>query len=154
MVYFTLMEIQNEFEHLNMTVMEKVAWTEMVVSSVATLVVLFLLPIYGHGASSGFALLGGVVLSFWFLRHRHKQTIVDERDLEIERLATQRGAEAAWWLILFSVIAMLLIPGNPGHAGYVSKVWLNWIVWIQFAVFFGAKGVVSINQYRKQAGVA
>ena len=148
------MEIQNEHEDLNMSVMEKVAWTELIVSSVATLVVLFLLPTQGHEAASGFALLGAVVISFWFLRHRHKKTIVDERDLEIERHATQRGVEVAWWLILLSVIGVLLTPGDTGHAGYVSKIWLNWIVWIQFAAFFGMKGVVTINQYRKQAGVS
>lgn len=79
---------------------------------------------------------------------------MDERDLEIEQHSKQRGLEVAWWFLVLTLIAMLILLGKPDHAGFVSKTVLNWLIWLQFAAFFGVKGIVSIIQYRKQVRVS
>ena len=137
-----------------MAAMEKVAWTELLVSTTAIIFVLILLPFLGHGASSAFALLGAVLCSFWFIRRRKKGTIVDERDLEIEKRATQRGVEAAWIFLILALIVVVLWPRNNEHNGFVTKTVLNWLIWIQFAIYVWVRGWVGVISYRRQIRVS
>ncbi len=74
-----------------MNAMEKVAWTELLVSLLAVVVVSCLVPWLGNGATSAFALLALVVLGAVFLRRRGAAVVVDERDRQIARTATRRG---------------------------------------------------------------
>lgn len=131
--------------------MEKVAWLELLASTAAIILTLILLPFLGHGASSGFALLGIVGCSYWFLRNRTKETIVDERDQVIEQQARRRGVEAAWWFLLLALIVTVLWTKSGDNDGAVPKTTLNWLIWIQFALFFGVKGLVGVVLYRRQA---
>jgi len=135
----------------NKAVMEKVAWLELPVSIAAIIVTFILIPFFGHGASSAFVLLGGVVCGFLFLRNRTKRIIMDERDQEIERQARYRGVQAAWWFLLLALIVSVLWPQNEENSGVVQKTVLNWLIWIQFALFFGVKGLVGVILYRRQA---
>ncbi|BCX46886.1 hypothetical protein HAHE_07940 [Haloferula helveola] len=76
---------------------------------------------------------------------------MDERDREIERLATRRGLEFAWWVLLLAMIVIVLWPRNGENGGFVPKSTINWLIWSQFALFFGAKGLTGVILYRRQA---
>jgi hypothetical protein len=133
-----------------MNAMEKIAWTELVVAVFAVAVVSALVPWLGSAATSGFALMALIAFSGLFLRRRGGQVVVDERDREIERKAKYAGVGTAWMMLVSVLIAATMWSSYTGvHA--VSAALLNWLIWIQFAVVFGAHGLVSIVMYRRQA---
>ena len=66
-----------------MNAMEKVAWTELIVSVLTVVVVTCLYPWLGNQATSTFALLALSTLGAVFLRRRGAAVVVDERDREI-----------------------------------------------------------------------
>ena len=134
--------------------MEKIAWTEFLVSSAAITLVLILLPFIGDRAACGFGLLGLVGFSVWFVRGRKQKPIIDERDREIERNATMRGVVAAWMFLMLALIVLVLWPASSERSGFVAKGTLNWLIWIQFAIYLGVKGLVAVISYRRQARVA
>lgn len=151
MFYFTFMGSDQSSHLVGKTAMEKVAWLELLVSLTAISVTLILIPFFGHGASSAFVLLIGVVCSFWFLRNRTKRIVMDERDHEIEYQARRRGIESAWWFLLLALIVAVMWPLKGEQSEVVRKTTLNWLIWIQFALFFGVKGLVGVILYRRQA---
>lgn len=136
------------------TAMEKIAWTELLVSATAITLVLILLPFLGDRAASAFGFLGLIGFSLWFVRGRKQKIIVDERDLEIERNATMRGVVAAWMFLMLALIVMVLWTGSGERSGFVAKGTLNRLIWIQFAIYLGVKGLVAVISYRRQARVA
>ena len=133
-----------------MTAMEKVAWTELLVSvlTVATVTVLF--PWLGNSASGAFGLLGLVVCGLWFIKGRGKTVVIDERDREIERRSTRRGVEAAWMALFLALIAIVLWSSYVNE-GVVATGLLTWLIWIQFAICYGVKGFVAVLMYRRQS---
>jgi hypothetical protein len=133
--------------------MEKVAWTELVVSSAAVAAAVALIPWFGYRATSAFALLGLVVCSLWFLRRRGPRVVVDERDREIEQQATKRGVEAAW-MTTFLALIILGFWSNIYNDNVLSTRALGWLVWIQFAIFVGVKGLAGVISYRRQRHAA
>lgn len=148
------MTTEKELQSVGMAAMEKVAWTELLVSTTAIIIVLILLPVLGHQASSAFAILGAIVCSFWFIRERKKRTVVDERDLEVERQSQRRGLEAAWMFLVLSLIAIVLWPRSNEHTEFLTRTMLNWLIWIQFAIYVGVKGFVGVILYRRQTRVS
>ncbi len=132
-----------------MSALEKVAWTEALVSLAALILVSVLIPFTGHHAASAFAVLGIVILSFWFIRKRGHTVIIDERDLEIAQKARQQGSEAAWGFLVLALIAIQIVPWST-HEAVFNKTTLNWLIWAQFAIFVGVKGIVGITLYRRQ----
>ena len=136
------------------TAMEKVAWTEFLVSATAITLVLILLPFLGDRSTAAFGFLGFAGFSVWFVRERKKKLIIDERDVEIERNATKRGVESAWMFLVLALIVLVLSGGSGEHPGFIAKGTLNWLVWIQFAIYLGVKGLVAVISYRRQACVA
>ena len=132
-----------------MSAMEKVAWTEILVSVGAVLTVAVIVPFLGNAATSAFALLALVVCGAWFIRGSRKQTHVDERDREIERHSKQRAVESAWWFLVLALIAIIFWPSTGTDDDVLREV-INWLIWIQFAIFLFVKGLVSIISYRKQ----
>lgn len=136
-----------------MNAMEKVAWTELIVSTVTLAVVALLYPWLGFGATGAFGLLGLLALGMWFLRQRGSQVVVDERDRTIERSATQLGIGAAW-MGLFLTLIMLVLWSSYYNEGVVPTWMLTWLVWLQFAVCYGVKGLAAVLAYRKQAHAA
>lgn len=151
MIYHTFMSSKNALHSNETAALEKVAWLELLVSTTTIIVVMILLPFLGHGASSGFALLGAVVFAYWFVRKRRTKMIVDERDLEIELHSVKRGVEAAWMFLLLGLIIIVLLPQSGDQNEFVTKTTLNWLIWIQFAIYIGVKGFVGVISYRKQA---
>jgi len=136
-----------------MNAMEKVAWTELVVSVVAVAVVTALIPWLGSAATSGFALMALIVFSGLFLRRRGEQIVIDERDNEIQRKAKYVSVGTAWMTLVTVLIAATMWSSYTRvHA--VSTALLNWLIWIQFAVVFGAHGLASVVMYRRHAHAA
>ena len=135
---------------MELAAMEKVAWTELLISTTTIITVLALLPLLGYEASYAFAILGAILCTFWFIRARKGKTIVDERDLAIERQSKQRGVEAAWMFLVLSLIAVVLWPRNSGQSEFITRATLNWLIWIQFSIYVGVKGCVGVISYRRQ----
>jgi hypothetical protein len=132
-----------------MNAMQKIAWTELAVSVIAIATVSVLFPWLGARASGAFGLLGLIALSGLFLRGRGNRVLVDERDREIERRATSIGIGAAWQMLFMVLIAATMWSDyTQSHA--VPTSFLNWLIWVQFAVCYGAKGLVSLVIYRRQ----
>ena len=105
-----------------MTAMEKVAWTELLVSVAAVVVASVLFPWLGGKAHVGFGLLGLVVCSVWFVRRRGQRVVIDERDRAIEQRATQLGVQAA----LYSSDTAWNIPfflPDCRRSGVLSGAW-------------------------------
>ena len=132
-----------------MNAMEKVAWTEFLVSVLAVVVVTCLYPWLGERASGAFGLLGLMVFGALFLRRHGSRVVVDERDRQIAQRATSIGVSSAWMTLLLALIAAGLWS-NYLRIGAVSTSFLNWLTWTQFAVCYGVKGLVAIIAYRRQ----
>jgi hypothetical protein len=136
-----------------MNAMEKVAWTELVVSVVAVIIVTSLTPLLGSAATAGFACLALIAFSGLFLRQRGMQTVIDERDREIARKAKYISVGTAWMTLVIVLLAATTWSIHRGdHA--VSTVLLNWLIWMQFAIVYGTHGLVSIVMYRSQRHAA
>ena len=131
-----------------MTAMQKVAWTELIVSVVTVAVVTALLPVLGSRAHAAFGLLGFLVGGMWFIR---KGAVIDERDREIEAEATRLGIGVAWQSLFLALIAVVF--WNADDRIVNTKV-LTWLVWIQFAICYGVKGFVAVRMYRSQSRAA
>jgi hypothetical protein len=137
-----------------MNAMEKVAWTELIVSVVAVIAASLLVPWIGpEAAVSGFALLALIALSGLYLRRRGDRVVIDERDREIARRATGIGVGTAWMTLFMALIAATLWSSqSQTHA--VSTVFLNWLIWVQGAICYGTQGLVAIVMYRRQRHAA
>jgi cytochrome bd-type quinol oxidase subunit 2 len=129
--------------------MEKVAWTEFLVSVAAVAIVTCLYSWLGNSATSAFALLGLIGFSIVFLRRRGAGIVVDERDREIAKRATRIGCETAWMTLLV-VLATTTIWSNYHNQHAVSTTLLTWLIWAQFALCYGIKGLVAVVAYRRQ----
>jgi uncharacterized membrane protein len=136
-----------------MNAMEKVAWTELLVSVVAVAVVTLLFPWLGSRATSGFAVLALIAVSGVFLRRRGNRIVVDERDREIARRATSIGVGTAW-MTLSTALAAASLWANFSQIHTVSTEFLNWLIWIQFAICYGTQGLVAVVMYRRQQHAA
>ena len=136
-----------------MNAMEKVAWTELVVSVAAVAVAALLIPWLGPRATGGFGLLGLLGLSIVFVRRRGNRVVIDERDREIDRRATRIGVGTAW-MTLFTALIAATLWANYSHADSVSTGFLNWLIWLQFAICYGIKGLVAVVMYRRQQHAA
>ena len=133
-----------------MTAMEKVAWTELLVSVTTIAIVTALIPWLGNGATGAFGLLGLLVCGLWFIKRRSNSVVIDERDREIERRSTRRGIEVAWMMLFLALIAIVLWS-SYANEGVVATWMLTWLVWLQFAVCYSVKGFVSVLAYRRQS---
>ncbi|HTU27043.1 MAG TPA: hypothetical protein VMF30_16670 [Pirellulales bacterium] len=132
---------------------EKAAWTELIVSLAACGVALALAPFLGNAATSGFALLGLLPLSWLFFRRRGGEVMTDERDDEIDRRAKYLSALAGWFTLLLAVIGLTMWSNFAGD--HTVRTWvLNWLVWVQFVVVCGGHGLASVVLYRRQAHAA
>ncbi len=136
-----------------MNAMEKVAWTELVVSAVAVAVATLLSPWLGSAATSAFALLALIMLGAVFVRRRGDRTVIDERDRQIEKRATSIGVGTAW-MTLFTALALATVWSSYSNAHAVSTEFLNWLIWVQFAICYGMKGLASVVMYRRQQHAA
>ena len=132
-----------------MTAMEKVAWTELIVSITTIAIVTALIPWLGNGATGAFGLLGFLACGLWFVKGRNKSVVVDERDLEIERRSTRRGIESAWMLLFLALIAIVLWS-TYANGKVVPTGILTWLIWLQFATCYFVKGLVAVLAYRRQ----
>ena len=144
-----MMDALDESEVPRMSAMEKVAWTELLVSVLAIVVVTLLFPWLGNAATGGFGLLGLLGCSVWFVRKRRQKVIVDERDIAIQRRATELGVHVAW-LLLFLSLAGLVFWSSSYNNHVVQTSILNWLIWIQLAICYGVKGLAGVLMYRKQ----
>lgn len=136
-----------------MNAMEKVAWTELLVSLAAVALVTALLPWLGSRATAGFAVLALIAVGVVFLRRRGNRIVVDERDREIERRATSIGVGTAW-MTLFTALVLATVWSSYTEVHAVSTGFLNWLIWIQFAICYGVKGLASVVMYRRQQHAA
>lgn len=125
---------------------EKVAWIEIGVTALATLLVYGAYPWHGIQAIKLYALLGVVVLAYPFIAWQRGQEIVrDERDYLIERRSKAAGTAIAWVFLFVSLgsLSMLYDPGG------VPAVYLHSLVWIQFAIYIGVTALVTVVGYKK-----
>ena len=136
-----------------MTAMEKVAWTELIVSLATLVIATALIPWLGNSASGAFGLLGLIVCGLWFVRGRGRTVIIDERDREIEQIATRRGVETAW-MVLFLALIAIVFWSSYANEGVVATWMLTWLVWLQFAVCYCVKGFLAVLAYRRQSHAA
>ena len=136
-----------------MSAMEKVAWTELIVSGAAVVAVTALYPLLGSAASGAFGLLGLIVCGAWFLRRRGRRVVVDERDREIDLRAKHLGFGTAWMALFLALIA-IVFWSNLYNDRIVATDLLTWLIWIQFAICYGVKGLVGVLAYRRQRRAA
>ncbi len=129
-----------------MNALQKVAWTELIVSGVAFAVVLALYPWLGERAISAFALLGFLAIGLLFKVRRGDRIVSDERDRRIELLAKSWGFGTGWTLMVLSLIAIAMWHGYHKQAIPVKPIIA--LIWIQFAVCYAVKGVASLYFYR------
>ena len=129
-----------------MNALEKVAWTELIVSVVAAVVVLALYPWVGQAALGGFGLLGFLGVTPLFLRKRGNQIVSDERDLEIAKRSSWFGFGTAWMVLLLSLTAVTMWHGYQQRD--VPTGLLSALIWSQFALCYAIKGATSLIQYR------
>lgn len=129
-----------------MNAVEKVAWTELTVSVVATIVVLALYPWLGQAAMGGFGLLGLLGITPLFLRKRGNKVVRDERDVEIEKLSSWFGFGTAWVLLMISMAAITMWHSHLQRD--VSTGLLSALIWTQFALCYAIKGATTVIQYR------
>ena len=131
-----------------MNAMEKVAWAELLVCVTALAAVGLLVPWLGDRAVGGFGLLGFLGFTVLFLRRRGNRVITDERDTEIQRVATSFGISAACFT-LFLVLTILVVWAGYSHTDAVPTRILTWLIWISFAVLYGVKGLAAVVLYRR-----
>ena len=136
-----------------MNAMEKVAWTELLVSVAAVGLATLLYPWLGSAAVGSFGILGLIGLSVFFVRRRDQRVVIDERDREIEATAIRFGVVSAW-MTLMIVLSLTVVLSSYRDVHTVSLAFLNWLIWIQFAICFGIKGLVAIVLYRRQQHAA
>ena len=129
-----------------MNAVEKVAWLELIVSVLATVVVLALYPWIGQAAMGGFGLLGLLGITPLFLRQRGNKVVRDERDVEIEKRASWFGFGTAWVLMMISLAAVTMWHVHLQRD--VSPGLLNALIWTQFALCYAIKGATTLIQYR------
>ncbi len=129
-----------------MKAQEKVAWTELVVSVVAVVVVVALYPWLGGAAAGGFCLLGLLGITPLFMRNRGNEIVADERDQQIELRSSWFGFGTGWVLMMVSLAAVTIWHSNQQFD--VSPALLNVMIWIQFAFCYAVKGATSLMQYR------
>lgn len=132
-----------------MNALEKVAWTELLVSAIAITLVTILYPWLGNKAQAGFGVLGLLGCTFWFVRHRKQKLLIDERDRAIERRATELGIGIAWQVMFLSLICIVIWAGYYNDKIIPTNL-LSWIIWIQFSICYGVKGFTAVLMYRKQ----
>jgi hypothetical protein len=132
-----------------MNAMEKVAWAELAISATALGAVAVLLPWLGQGATGAFGLLGFLGLTILFLRKKGPGVVVDERDQEINRRATQLGIYAAWMTSFLCLLALVLWSGQQEQQVVATSI-LTWLLWSQFAVCYLVKGLVGVVSYRRR----
>ena len=132
-----------------MNAMEKVAWTNLLVSLAAVGIATALSPWLGGAATRFFALLALIPLGVIFLRQRGARVVVDERDREIDRRAGII-AVGATWMLLVTTLAVATVWSNYTKDHAISTVFLNWLIWIQFATYFGMRGLAAVVLYRRQ----
>lgn len=134
------------YEDLKMNAVEKVAWTELIVSVFATIVVLSLYPWLGQAATGGFGLLGFLGITPLFLRQRGNKVVRDERDVEIEKLSSWFGFGTAWVLMMISLAVITMWHVHLRRD--VSPGLLNVLIWAEFALCYAIKGATTLIQYR------
>ncbi len=132
-----------------MNALEKVAWTEVIVSVAAIVVVLALYPWIGTAALGGFGLLGLVGMTSSVLRKRGDQVVADERDQAIEKRSSWFGFGIAWFVTLISLAAITMWHSYQQRD--VSTELLNALIWTQFALCYAIKGATALIQYRGTA---
>lgn len=136
-----------------MNAMEKVAWTEFLVSAAAVITATLMFPWLGSKATGFFSLLALLPLSYFFVRQRGNQILIDERDREIDRTARLAGIGTAWMAIFMTLIAVT-IWSTYSQVDAVSTVFLSWLIWVQAAVCYGTKGLIAVVLYRRQQHAA
>ena len=129
-----------------MNAMEKVAWTEVVVSTAAIVSAIVAYPWLGQGSEGFFGILGFLVVGMLFLRKRGDEVITDERDKAIEKTATSQSVHIVWLTSLLILIGLTMTFGY--HDANLPTVYLNWLIWMQLAVLYLAKGLLSLRAYR------
>ncbi len=129
-----------------MNAVEKVAWTELIVSVLATIVVLGLYPWMGNAALGGFGVLGLLGITPLFLRKRGNQVVRDERDVEIEKRSSWFGFGTAWVVMMISLAAVTMWHSHLQRD--VPTGLLSVLIWTQFALCYAIKGVTALVQYR------
>lgn len=129
-----------------MNPVQKVAWTELIVSVLAIVLVATLYPWLGSAALGGFALLGLLGITPLFLRRRGNQVVRDERDAQIEQIASWFGFGTAYFLLMLSMVAITLFYGQQQRD--VPTSLLSVLLWSQFAFCYAIKGATALLQYR------
>lgn len=132
-----------------MNAMEKVAWTNLLVSAVAIVAATAAIPWLGPRATGFFGLLALIPLGMIFLRQRGDRVVVDERDRVIDRKAGNIAVGATWMLLVITLIGATMW-GSYTQAHMVSTAFLNWLIWIQAAACFGLRGLAALVLYRRQ----
>ena len=129
-----------------MNPVQKVAWTELIVSVLAIVLVATLYPWLGSAALGGFGLLGVLGITPLFLRKRGNQVMRDERDAQIESVASWFGFGTAYFLLMLSMVAITLFYSQQQRD--VPTSLLSVLLWSQFAFCYAIKGAIALLHYR------
>jgi len=129
-----------------MNALQKVAWTELIVSVLALVSVLILYPWLGDRATGAFGLLGLLGVGSLFTIRRGNKIVSDERDRDIELRSKYWGFGTAWMFLFLSLIMITMWHGYQKQD--IPTKYVFALIWLQFVVCYGVKGAVSLRLYR------
>lgn len=129
-----------------MNALQKVAWTELIVSASALAAVGILYPWLGDRATGAFALLAFLGLTPLFMIRRGNRIVSDERDRDIELRSKYWGFGTAWMFLFLGLIATAMWHGY--HKQDIPTKHAFALIWIQFVICYGVKGGVALYFYR------
>lgn len=128
-----------------MNALQKVAWTEVIVTFVASAAALAAIPLLRERSIWLFGLLAvaPAIYPLW-VRQRGNVIVRDERDDDIARRSESCGVSSAWMFFVISMIAISMwYHPHAIPTGYVFT-----LIWIQFAIYIGVKGMAALLFYR------
>jgi hypothetical protein len=134
-----------------MTATQRHAWFSLAVVAATIVAVLALTPVLGPRAQVAFALLALLALGPLFVRRKHREVPVDERDRAIGQRAGMI-AYAVFWLAF--VAACLSLPVLYGWGGSVPVVVVQAAVWWAWILVVGARSAVTLVLYQLGSGDA
>jgi hypothetical protein len=127
--------------------MQKFAWFNLGVIVLTLLVIVSLLPFFGHKAMGGFGCLGLIGLGPLFFRKKPGQVITDERDLQIQWRAWI-FAYALFW-VAFVLVASVLSAAVYGEDGMVPVSIVRISVFWAFLFVYALASVAMLVQYAR-----
>jgi len=135
-----------------MTVIEKRAWSVLVVCLMAALAAITIYE-FSHSigrAMAGMGVLGLTGVTPWIgsRRKRRGEIIVDERDRAILESAGRIAFGALWVLVVGVVTGLLIAAGEASTVRVSMIVWALWFAWL-FILIVHSSSVLWMSRLQR-----